>query len=603
MQPTQPTSNLINIGVNLTPQGAQVPSIGTLLICGDSNVINGLERFRKYSNLSGVASDFGTVAPEYLAAQLYFNQSPQPADLLIARWLRAASSAQLQGALLTPTQEAISNFNYISNGSFHVTVDGTVKTPASLDFTSSLNLNNVAAVIQTALTGATIIWNGSQFIITSTGTGAGAYAIGSVTFIGNPVANDTLTVEGTLITFVSSSPTGSQVLIGATPQITAANLLAFLQASVDSNIITCSYSLSGLVLSITAKTIGTGGNALTLAKSSSELNISGATLTGGVNPSSVSFATAPGSGTDISALLGLTASQALPLIPGYAAETPIACITTMVDASSDWFSSMFAASTQPSDDQNVAVAGFIEALSFQRSFGVTITNSSVLSSTVTNDLASRLKALGYNQTVYQYSSSSAYAIASFLGRSAAIDFAGNNTVITLMYKQEPGVTAEYLTVSQAATLKNKNCNVFIAYENGTFIIQYGAVASGEFYDTIQDVSWLKAQIQTNVFNLLYTSTTKVPQTDAGLNQVVNAISEACAEGVQNGTIGAGTWNAPGFGSLNEGDYLPTGYYIFAGSLALQSESDRAARIAPSIQVAVKLAGAIQLVNVQLNVNQ
>ncbi|MFX5801658.1 DUF3383 family protein, partial [Acinetobacter baumannii] len=73
----------------------------------------------------------------------------------------------------------------------------------------------------------------------------------------------------------------------------------------------------------------------------------------------------------------------------------------------------------------------------------------------------------------QYSSSSPYAAASLFGRLLTTDFNANNTTITLMYKQEPGIVPESLTSSQADALQAKNGNVFVEYSNDTAIIQYG----------------------------------------------------------------------------------------------------------------------------------
>jgi hypothetical protein len=52
-----------------------------------------------------------------------------------------------------------------------------------------------------------------------------------------------------------------------------------------------------------------------------------------------------------------------------------------------------------------------------------------------------------------------------------------------------------------------------------------------------------------------------------------------------------------------GQTLSKGYYVYAPSVASQSAAARAARQAPVIQAAVKLAGAIHSVNVLVNVNQ
>jgi len=596
-------SDLVNVTVNLSPSAVTGRSFGTLMIAGDSNVINGEERLRSYASIEAVASDFGLTAPEYLAAALYFGQTPQPTSLMIGRWLATATAGLNDGAILTGAQQALSIFTSITSGGFDITIDGVAKTPASLNFSGATNLNGVATIINGALTGGVCTWNGSQFIITSNTTGAGAAASGTITFASNPSASDTVTIGGTAITFVASGPTGSQVLIGGSPSATATNLLNFLQASVDTNLVKGIYSLVGTVLTVTYYQIGTAGNSFTLAKSSSAITISGGDLAGGVAASSVGYATAPGSGTDISSLLGLTASTSLALIPGYAAESPVQCASVLANLSSAWYGLMFASTASITDSQNIAVCGFIEALSITRVFGVTTQETATLSSLSTTDLASQMVAGGYIQSLIQYSSFTPYAIASFFGRAFTVNFAASNSTITMMYKQEPGVDAENLTENQAQVLTAKRCNVFVEYVNDTAIVQNGVMSGPRFFDETFGLNWFQNAVQTDVYNALYTSPTKIPQTDAGVNQLVNVIAGDCEEAVNNGLVAPGVWNAPGFGNLAQGQYLKTGYYIYAQPIALQSQADRETRVSPPIQVAIKLAGAIQTVDVLVTVNR
>jgi hypothetical protein len=191
-------------------------------------------------------------------------------------------------------------------------------------------------------------------------------------------------------------------------------------------------------------------------------------------------------------------------------------------------------------------------------------------------------------------------VASFFGRGFTVDFQKNNTTITLMFKQEPGVEGEELEEDQAATLKDKRCNVFVAYVNDTVIIQHGVMSGPAYWDEIHGLDWLQNAVETACFNVLYTQP-KVPQTDAGVNQLTNAIDQVLGQAVNNGLVAPGYWTGPSFGELKTGDYLKNGYYIYATPLALQSAADRAARLAPPIQVAVKLAGAIQFVDVAIDV--
>lgn len=109
-------------------------------------------------------------------------------------------------------------------------------------------------------------------------------ASATAAFANNPANTDTLTIAGTVITFVTAAPVGSQVQIGANLATTLASLMAFLNVSVDPNIIKATYALSGTTLQLTAninQVVGTAGNALTLAKSSTAITLSGATFAGG----------------------------------------------------------------------------------------------------------------------------------------------------------------------------------------------------------------------------------------------------------------------------------------------------------------------------------
>lgn len=487
-------SRVVNVTVNLSPLAAGARNFGAALKLGDSDVIDTSERYRSYTDLDGVAEEFGTTAPEYFAAALHFSQQPQPNLLYIGRWARTASSAVLHGGVLSLAEQDIANFTAITAGSMAITVDGTLRTLSSLNFSATTNLNGVASIIDAALTGATVTWDAAygRFNITS----------------------------------------------------------------------------------------GTSGTSSTL-----------------------SYASATGSGTDISSLLKLRTGQASAPVAGIAAETPLAAVQTLADMTGDWYEVEFAASVQPTDNELVNVAAFVEGSARSRIFGHTISSTTVLDRLVTNDLASRLKALNYKRSFTQYSSSSPYAISAFFARAATVNFEANNTTITLKFKQEPGVVAELLTESQANTLKDKNTNVFVKYQNDTAIIQEGKMANGYFFDEVHGTDWLQNAIQTAVYNLLYQSQTKIPQTDEGITQIVTTIEGVMARAVNNGLVAPGIWNGPPIGQLRTGQTLSKGFYVYAPPVATQAPSDREARKSPPIQVAAKLAGAVHFVDVLVAVNR
>jgi len=318
--------------------------------------------------------------------------------------------------------------------------------------------------------------------------------------------------------------------------------------------------------------------------------------------SSIAFLTATGSGQDISAMLLMQTGQGGYSVQGINAETALDA-ATLFDANYGqlWYALMMPEGVTA---DHLAVAAFIEGTNNQHFYGVTTQDAATLSAaSYSTTLAYTLKESGYDRTTVQYSSSSAYAVASLIGRNLVVDYTGNNTVITSMYKQEPGVVPEDLNETQANALKDLNVNVFVKYDNGTNIVQYGNVCSGHFIDEIMGCAWFAVTVQNRLWNLLYTTVTKIPQTDKGMAVLTTGVEAVCQQAVDNGLFAPGVWNNGGFGTLVQGDFLPEGYYVYAGPMATQDPADRAARKATSIQCAGKLAGAIHTLSLAVTVNQ
>lgn len=492
-----PVSRLVTVDINLGSVAAQAPNLNTCLVVGSTNVIDVVERIRSYASIDAVAADFGTTAPEYLAAVLFFGQSPQPSQLYIGRWAETATSGILYCGALSVTEQTIATWNAITAGNFKIVIDGSSATNIVCgSFAAAANLNAVAAIIQTAVraigtggfTLATVVWNGSKFIFTSGTTGTSS-AVGAMT---------------------------------------------------------------------------------------------------------------AGTANDISVVLKGTAGTLASTVAGIAAETPVAAVT-ILDRTLYWWGLTFA-STTPTSDQLLAVATYVEAAANRHTFGITSTVAACYDGTSTTDIMYLVKAGNYKRTFVQYSANP-YAFASWFGRAVTVNFTGNNTVITMMFKTEPSITAETLTTSQADAIQAKNGNVFVNYNNNTAIIQYGKGGAGFYFDEIQNTDAFAYAIQNAYWNLLYTSTTKIPQTDAGNQLGANAIESACVEFVANGTLAPGYWESNGFGQIKQGDYLPKGYYIYTPPISSQSQAARAARQSVAYQVAGKLAGAIQGSNIAVNISR
>ena len=488
-----PVSRLIAVAVALTVAGAKAQNLSTVLVLGSSVVIDVVERVRTYTSLTSVGVDFGNTTPEYLSAQAYFSQSPQPATIQIGRWAKTATSGLLRGATLTPAQQILATWTAVTTGSLRLTKNGAAGVNITgINLSTATSLNQVASLITAALTGATMVWNASfqRFELSSSTTGVG---------------------------------------------------------------------------------------------------------------SSIAFLEVTGSGTDISSMLGMQTGQGGYRADGIAAETALTAATLFDNTfGQTWYPLVM---PEAVDADHVLVAGYIEASGNKHLYGITTQDAGTLNAVTTTDIASQLKALGYSRSITQYSSTSAYAVMSLLGRNMVVDYTGNNTVITSMYKQEPGIVAETLNSTQANALQGKNCNVFVGYDNDTNIIQYGTVANGHFIDEITGSDSFAVTVQQRLYNVLYTTTTKIPQTEAGMQILTTVVEAVCQQHVANGFLAPGVWNNAGFGDLAQGDYLPTGYYVYSNPIDTQNPADRAARKAPLIQVAGKLAGAVHTVSLAVTFNQ
>lgn len=116
-------------------------------------------------------------------------------------------------------------------------------------------------------------------------------ATGQYVFSAQPGVGSTLNLNGSVVSFVSGSPSGLQVQLGANLAATMTALQTFLAASNDTQIVKNNYSTTNGTVSITNKTPGAAGNAYTLGGTVTGMTTSATTLTGGQDAASAVRAT------------------------------------------------------------------------------------------------------------------------------------------------------------------------------------------------------------------------------------------------------------------------------------------------------------------------
>lgn len=269
-------------------------------------------------------------------------------------------------------------------------------------------------------------------------------------------------------------------------------------------------------------------------------------------------------------------------------------------SSCDWYGLGFAFSKEIDNQQILEVAKDIEGFSPSRTLWVTTREVGSIQENSDNNLAYLLNKAKLSRTWCQYSYSNPYAAISAFARIATVDYTGENTTLTLKFKNEPTIESETLTSSQYKVLASRKCNVFVLLQNGESIIQEGYMSDGTWADTRIGVDSLQNNLQVAGFNLLY-SDNKIPLTDEGMTTLKNAYDQVCQQYVTNGFFAPGLWDGPDIGILKTNHMLNNGYYIYAPPIATQSSADRAARKAVTMQIACKLAGAVHFSNLIVNV--
>ena len=191
------------------------------------------------------------------------------------------------------------------------------------------------------------------------------------------------------------------------------------------------------------------------------------------------------------------------------------------------------------------------------------------------------------------------------GIFSSVDFEGARTAITGKFKTIQGTAATALTRSQRDELTRKRIN-YMAPRPGQTI---GRVAEGESFGTWIDVQyfidWFTNALEVGAFNALAESG-RVPQTEEGVSSIFGALTAVCEQAVLNGNLAPNNVTPQTAaeirrvtGNRDFDGFLSTGYLVWAGSLADQPQSDRAARDAPPFQVWSKGSGAMHFLDINV----
>ncbi|UYD72121.1 tail sheath protein [Vibrio phage vB_VpaM_VPs20] len=294
---------------------------------------------------------------------------------------------------------------------------------------------------------------------------------------------------------------------------------------------------------------------------------------------------------DLALEMGLLATSGAVAVDAQAAETPTEALAKAADVDPTFYGIVLNRKWR----DTAAVMDVAQyAQGSQRVFLNTSNDATVLTS-ATTDIISQLQAATFSRTLSHYSSTpTEYPSAAVAGRAFIVNFEGVDTTITLFLKQLNGVTAEALTLTQKNTLESKNGNAVITVGSAN-VYSDSRMANGTWFDTIHGVDWLQNRIETDVFNRLFSTSTKVPYNDTGISIIYQAVEGALRQGVTNGLISPG--------NTSDGTYLPLGYEISYVPTSNVSPADKGNRHYAGMSFKAVGAGAIHGVTITGEFNE
>ena len=157
-------------------------------------------------------------------------------------------------------------------------------------------------------------------------------------------------------------------------------------------------------------------------------------------------------------------------------------------------------------------------------------------------------------------------------------------------KELEKVVPSSLTSEQKKELGAKNINTFLRYAGCNCTIG-GYVLAGEWIDVIRFRDWLKAEIQTRVFEAIKTNK-KVPFTDNGIGLIEGAMEGTLKEGQDIGGIAPTEYDS-------DDNEIP-GFTVTVPKASELTEEERKSRKLTGCRWSARLAGAIHIVEINGN---
>lgn len=289
---------------------------------------------------------------------------------------------------------------------------------------------------------------------------------------------------------------------------------------------------------------------------------------------------------------------------GGTAQTPSDLISNLARKSVSYYG--FYAVPALTDSEIVEFATAIVATSKRHIFGYTALADYMLDYNSTNPLY-QLALLNNKRIIVQLNKlNDRHAVVALLVQAGSTNWGGENTAQNMKFKsQSVNQVDENIDTLMTSKARRLGINFYASYDGLPLLADGTTLGTSPFFiDSTTFRDSLENTAQVNLANFFASRTSKVPQDDDGQAQAMNVLNSTFERYAVAGAIGRNLrWNGSGFGLLNTGDILPTGYYTYSQSFITQSQNNRELRKGMPIQCAVKESGAINSLDIQIVVER
>ncbi len=223
----------------------------------------------------------------------------------------------------------------------------------------------------------------------------------------------------------------------------------------------------------------------------------------------------------------------------------------------------------------------------------------------TDDVASELTALGFRHVYTAAHATNEHAGTYLAKHFAAVNYSADRSTITGEFKKSPGVLAEDLKGSEIVAMEQKNAAFYSIVELqgsqdvGRWLNTKTHSSYGEFIDDVVNLDAFINTLTVRLYNALANVTTKLEQTPRGQAVLLAVARQVGEQYIANGYLGPRNYVDPDDGE----EKYTIGFEILTKPEDILdiTPEDRNARKAAPIRIRLFRAGAIHIVDVDLDI--